>query len=44
MNVVVDTNVVISAIIVSKDRDLLVLQKPFGIEILTPRHLLARLP
>ena len=28
--------------IVSKDEDLLVLQKPFGIEILTPRKCLAR--
>ena len=28
--------------IVSKDMDLLVLEKPFGIEILTPRQLLAR--
>lgn len=29
-------------IIVSKDEDLLALEKPFGIEILTPRQLLAR--
>jgi putative PIN family toxin of toxin-antitoxin system len=29
-------------IIVSKDQDLLVLEKPFGIEILTPRQFLAR--
>ncbi len=29
--------------IVSKDKDLLVLQKPFGIEILTPRQFLSRL-
>jgi len=28
--------------IVSKDEDLLVLEKPFGIEILTPRQFLAR--
>ncbi len=31
-------------IIVSRDEDLLVLEKPFGIHILTPRLLLARLP
>ena len=65
MNVVLDTNVVVSAIfwpgesrqcetlscalacgakiITSKDRDLLVLGKPFGIEILTPRQFLSRL-
>jgi predicted nucleic acid-binding protein len=30
-------------IIVSRDEDLLVLKKPFGIEIITPRELLARL-
>jgi putative PIN family toxin of toxin-antitoxin system len=30
-------------IIVSRDDDLLVLEKPFGIEIITPRQLLARL-
>jgi predicted nucleic acid-binding protein len=30
-------------VIVSRDEDLLVLQKPFGIEIITPRELLARL-
>ncbi len=30
-------------VIVSKDKDLLVLQKPFGIEILTPRQLPSRL-
>jgi putative PIN family toxin of toxin-antitoxin system len=29
-------------IIVSKDNDLIVLEKPFGIEIFTPRRLLAR--
>ena len=29
-------------IIVSKDKDLLVLQKPFGVEILSPRQFLAR--
>ena len=28
--------------IISKDRDLLVLEKPFGIEIVTPRQFLAR--
>lgn len=28
--------------IISKDADLLVLEKPFGIEILTPREFLAR--
>ena len=28
--------------VVSKDRDLLVLEKPFGIEIITPRQFLAR--
>jgi predicted nucleic acid-binding protein len=31
-------------IIVSRDQDLLALEKPFGIHILTPRLLLARLP
>jgi uncharacterized protein len=30
-------------IIVSRDEDLLALQKPFGIEIITPRQLLVRL-
>jgi uncharacterized protein len=30
-------------IIVSRDNDLLVLQKPFGIEIITPRELLTKL-
>jgi putative PIN family toxin of toxin-antitoxin system len=30
-------------IITSKDKDLLVLEKPFGIEILTPRQFLSRL-
>ena len=30
-------------LIVSRDEDLLSLQKPFGIEIITPRELLARL-
>jgi putative PIN family toxin of toxin-antitoxin system len=30
-------------IIVSKDKDLLDLQKPFGIEVLTPRQFLSRL-
>jgi putative PIN family toxin of toxin-antitoxin system len=30
-------------VIVSRDDDLLVLQRPFGIEIITPRELLARL-
>jgi predicted nucleic acid-binding protein len=30
-------------IIVSRDEDLLALEKPFGIEIITPRQLLARL-
>jgi len=30
-------------IIVSRDDDLLVLEKPFGIQIITPRELLARL-
>jgi putative PIN family toxin of toxin-antitoxin system len=30
-------------IIVTRDRDLLVLEKPFGIQIVTPRELLARL-
>jgi predicted nucleic acid-binding protein len=30
-------------LIVSRDEDLLVLQKPFGIEIITPRILLTRL-
>jgi putative PIN family toxin of toxin-antitoxin system len=29
--------------IITRDQDLLVLQKPFGIEIITPRELLARL-
>jgi len=29
--------------IVSKDKDLLVLEKPFGIEVLTPRQFLSRL-
>jgi predicted nucleic acid-binding protein len=29
--------------IVSRDKDLLVLEKPFGIQIITPRALLARL-
>jgi predicted nucleic acid-binding protein len=28
--------------IISRDEDLLVLEKPFGIEILTPRQFLAR--
>ena len=32
-----------AAIIISKDKDLLVLEKPFGIEILTPRRFLLRL-
>src|SRR5207245_67918 len=32
-----------AALIVSRDEDLLVLQKPFGIEIITPRELLTRL-
>ena len=32
-----------SKIIISKDNDLLVLEKPFGIEILTPRQFLAQL-
>ena len=32
-----------SRIIVSRDQDLLVRGKPFGIEIITPRDLLARL-
>ncbi len=31
-----------SKVIVSKDEDLLVLDKPFGIEIMAPRELLAR--
>lgn len=31
-------------IIVSKDKDLLVLDKPFGVEILHPRQFLARFP
>jgi predicted nucleic acid-binding protein len=30
-------------VIVSRDEDLLVLQKPFGIQILTPRELLMKL-
>lgn len=30
-------------IVVSRDQDLLVLEKPFGIEIITPRALLTRL-
>jgi len=29
-------------IVLSKDKDLLVLEKPFGIEIMTPRQFLAR--
>ena len=32
-----------AAAIVSRDEDLLVLGKPFGVEIITPRELLARL-
>jgi predicted nucleic acid-binding protein len=32
-----------AAAIVSRDEDLLALGKPFGIDILTPRHLLTRL-
>jgi len=32
-----------AALIVSRDEDLLVLKKPFGIEIVTPRELLTRL-
>jgi len=31
-------------VIVSRDDDLLALERPFGIHIITPRHLLARLP
>ena len=33
-----------AAIVVSKDHDLLVLEKPFGIEIVTPREFLQRFP
>ena len=32
-----------AGVIVSRDQDLLVMGKPFGIEIITPRQLLARL-
>jgi predicted nucleic acid-binding protein len=32
-----------ASIIVSRDRDLLGLEKPFGIQVLTPRQFLARL-
>ena len=32
-----------AACVVSRDKDLLVLGKPFGVEILTPRALLSRL-
>jgi len=32
-----------ASLVVSRDEDLLVLRKPFGIEIITPRELLARL-
>lgn len=30
-------------VIVSKDNDLLILEKPFGIEVLTPREFIAKL-
>jgi len=29
--------------VISRDQDLLVLGKPFGVEIITPREMLARL-
>jgi predicted nucleic acid-binding protein len=32
-----------AGLIVSRDQDLLVLGKPFGVEIITPRELLTRL-
>jgi len=32
-----------AGVVVSRDKDLLVLEKPFGIEIITPRYLLSRL-
>jgi len=50
MNVLPDDDPLLSCalasgakMIVSKDKDLLALQKPFGIEVLTPRQFLSRL-